>query len=167
MLTTLIAIPIMVLLAVLQSVLISRFELLQGMPDLLLLVVIAWSLQKRVQTAWQWGIIAGLINSLFSALPLGINLLNYMLVVGLSLLLRRRVWQVPILAMFFAVFASSITTNLLTIVTLILAGNPIPWFEALNLIMLPSLLLNIILAIPAYAMISELAEWLYPEILKA
>jgi hypothetical protein len=34
------------------------------------------------------------------------------------------------------------------------------------LIILPSLLLNIILAAPVYAVIKDLAEWIYPEEIK-
>lgn len=166
MLATLIAIPVMLILAVIQSVIVSRFELLQGTPDLLLLVIIAWALQKRVQTAWQWGIIGGFINSLYSALPLGVVMVNYLIAVGITFILRRRVWQIPILALFFAVFTCTILTNLVTMISLTLVGNPIPWLDALNLIMLPGLLLNLIFAIPAYALMGELAGWLYPETLE-
>lgn len=166
MLATLVAIPLMLLLVVIQSVILSRFELLEGTPDLLLLVVIAWTLQKRVRTAWQWGIIAALINSLYSALPVAVIMLNYLLPVGLTLLLRKRVWQVPILAMFFAVLSGTLISNLVTMVSLTISGNPLSWIDALNLVMLPGLLLNIIFTIPAYALASGLADWLYPETLE-
>ena len=63
----LIAIPIMGVLAILQSSLVSRLPLLQGTPDLVMLAIIAWALQKRVQTAWQWSIIGGLVVSFYSA----------------------------------------------------------------------------------------------------
>ena len=159
----LISIPIFLVLAVVQSVLVSRFELLQGTTDLLLLTLIVWSIQRRTQTAWQWGIIGGLINSLFSALPFGVVLVYYAASIAITLLIRRRVWQVPILAMFVAVIASTLVSHLAVYAALRLVGNPMPWFEALNLITLPSLLLNILFSIPAYALMGELAEWLYPE----
>jgi hypothetical protein len=44
-----------------------------------------------------------------------------------------------------------------------LSGSLIPVLESVNLIILPSTLLNLILAIPVYALISDLANWLYPQ----
>jgi hypothetical protein len=163
MTATLIAIPILVVLEILQSAIISRLQLLRGTTDLVLLVVVAWALQKQVRTAWQWGIIGGLVVSLFSALPFFIPITGYLLCVGLTLLLRRRVWQVPILAMFFAVFTGTIITHLVAMIGLRLTGNIIPWVEGFNLITLPSLLLNLLLALPAYSLMGDLAGWLYPE----
>jgi len=163
MLAVLVSIPIFLILAVVQSVLVSRFELLQGTTDLLLLVMITWAIQKRVQSAWQWCIIGGLINSLFSALPFGVVLAYYVLSLVITLLIRRRVWQVPILAMFVAVFLCTIVSHLVVYTGIRLVGVPMSWFEALNLITLPSLLLNLLFSIPAYALMGELAGWLYPE----
>jgi len=164
---TLISIPIFALLMVLQSSLLSRLPLLYGTMDLFLLVLVAWALQKRVQTAWRWSIVAGLIFNLVSALPLGVPFLGYGLSTGLTLALRRRVWQYPLLAMFTAVFFGTLITHAVSLLALRLAGHPIPVLEALNLITLPSLLLNMILAAPAYALMADLAARLYPEALEA
>lgn len=159
----LISIPVLGVLALLQSSLISRLPLLQGTPDLIMLTLIAWSLQKRVQTAWQWSIIGGLVVSLFSAVPFGVYLAGYGLTTGLALVLRRRVWQVPVLAMFLVSFLGTLITQGLTLLVLRLTGSSIPVLDALNLITLPSILLNLLFAIPIYAGIGELAGWLYPE----
>lgn len=151
------------LLAVLQSGLVSRIPLLHGTADLILLVLVAWALQKRVQTAWQWSIIGGLSVTIISALPLGAPLAGYLLATGLALLLRRRVWQAPILAMFFAVFAGTLITQTVNLAALLASGAPIPLLEAFNLVILPAVLLNLLLAVPTYALIGDLASWLYPE----
>ena len=151
------------LLAILQSSLISRLPLLQETPDLIMLTLIAWSLQKRVQTAWQWSIIGGLVVSLFSAVPFGVYLVGYGLTTGLTLVLRRRVWQVPVLAMFLVSFLGTLITQGITLLVLRLTGSSIQLLDALNLITLPSILMNLLFAVPIYAGISELAGWLYPE----
>jgi rod shape-determining protein MreD len=162
-LAVLISLPILASLLVAQSAVISRIPLLHGTADLLLLAVIAWALQKRVQSAWHWGIIAGLMVSIVSALPLGVPLLTYPSAVGLALVLRKRVWQVPILAMFVTTFFSTLLTHALAMIVLRLFGNPLPWIEAFNLITLPSIILNLLFAIPAYALLGDLANFLYPE----
>jgi rod shape-determining protein MreD len=163
---TLIAIPVMAALAILQSGLISRLPLLHGTADLILLMIAAWALQKRVNTAWQWCIIGGLVVNIISAVPLGVPLAGYSLTTALALALRRRVWQVPVLAMLLVVFVGTLITQGLTLLVLRFFGSQIPVSEALNLVILPSLLLNLLLAVPFYALAGELANWLYPEEIK-
>jgi rod shape-determining protein MreD len=160
---TLIAIPILSVLLIFQSAVVSRITLLHGSADLLLLAVVAWALQKRVDTAWHWSVIAGLMISFVSALPFGVALIGYPLTAGLALLLRQRVWQVPILAMFVATFFGTLATQALALAALRLSGDPLPILQAFNLIILPSILLNLLLAIPAFALLGDLAGWLYPE----
>jgi rod shape-determining protein MreD len=160
---TFIAIPILTSLMILQSGVVSRIPLLHGTPDLLLLAIIAWALQKKVQTAWHWCIIGGILFSLVSALPFGAALLGYLLATGIALLLRQQVWQAPILAMLVAILLGTFISHSVSLIALRVIGDPIPVLPALNLIILPSTFLNLILAIPAYALLGDLANWLYPE----
>lgn len=159
----LIAFPILGALLVLQTTILSRIPLLHGTADLLLLAVLAWSLHKRVQTAWHWSVIAGGLMVLASSVPAAIPLIGYPLVTGFALLLKGRVWQRPLLAMFISVFFGTLLTHGLTLIGLRLLGNPMPVLDALNLITLPSLLLNMVLALPFYTLIGDLANWLYPD----
>lgn len=158
-----VAVPILGGLVILESTLISRFPLLHGTPDLVLLVLVAWSIHPRVQTAWQWSIIAGMVVSLSTALPMGVPLIGYGIVTGMALALRRRVWQVPVLAMFLVTFLGTLVTHGIAVLALELTGRAISLMDAVNLITLPSLLLNLLLALPAYAIIGDLANWLYPD----
>ena len=160
---TIIAIPIFVALAILQSSVVSRLPLLQGTTDLILLTIIAWALQKKVETAWQWCIIGGLVTNIVSAVPFGVPLLGYALTTSIALALRRRVWQVPILAMFLVTFLGTIITQGLALASLRLNGSPIPVIVAFNLVTLPSILLNLLFAVLVYALVGELAGWLYRE----
>ena len=163
MTSTLLAIPILGSLLILQTAVFSQLPLLRGTTDLVMVAIIAWSLQKSVKTAWQWGIIGGLLVSLFTALPFGLPVIGYLLVVGMALLLRQRVWQVPILAMFVATFLGTLITQALAILVLRFTGTPLAWLESVNMITLPSMLLNLVVAIPAFALLGDLARWLYPE----
>lgn len=160
---TLIAFPILGALIILQTAVLSRVPLLQGTADLILLALVAWSLQKRVQTAWQWGIIGGLFVGFVSAVPYLAHLIGYLASVGLSLLLRKRIWQVPIFAMFIATFLGTLIVHLTAIVALRINGTILPIGLSTNLITLPSLVLNMLLALPFFVLFGDLAGWLYPE----
>ena len=160
---TLLAIPLFIFLGIFQSSVVSRLPLLHGTADLILLVVIAWALQERVRSAWQWALIAGLVVGFLTALNIIIPLAGYLLVTGLALLLRQRIWQAPILAMLTVTFVGTLFINIITVIYLNVFGTSLPLLEALNLIILPSTILNLILSIPVYALIKDLAEWVYPE----
>ena len=159
----LLAVPVLSILLILQMSIVGQMPLLQGNVDLLLLTVIAWALQKRVQTAWHWGIIAGLFVSFASGLPPGVWLLGYLLAVLLAILLRQRVWQVPLLAMLVATFFGTMIVHFLSYVALRISGTPLPFFRTMNLITLPSALLNLLLSVPVYVLVGDLAKLVYPE----
>ncbi len=163
---TLLAIHLFGLLAIFQSAVVSRLPLLHGTADILLLVVIAWALQERVRRAWQWALIAGLMIGYMSALSIVIPVIGYLAVAGLALLIRQRIWQVPILAMLAVTFAGTLFINMITALFLSIMGTPLPLLDTLNLIILPSVILNLLLAIPIYALVKDLSEWLYPEEIK-
>jgi rod shape-determining protein MreD len=159
----LIAVPILAVLIMIQSAVLSNIPLLHGTTDLVLVALLAWALQKRVRTAWFWAIIGGLLVGYVSALPFGAVLVGYLLAVGLAILLKQRIWQVPILAMLVATFFGTLLVNLVVITALRIMDTPISFWEAINLVTLPSVLLNLLVAIPFYALFSDLAKWLYPE----
>ena len=160
---TLIAIPVLGVLLILQSAVFSQLQLLQGTTDLVLMALIAWAVQKRVESAWYWGIIGGLLVGFASAVPFGAVLLGYLMVVAMAVILKQRVWQWPILAMFVVTFFGTILVHLVIIISLLIAGTPLPFWQSINMITLPSVLLNLLLAAPFYAVFSDLASWLYPE----
>lgn len=162
-LATLIAIPVLGGLMIFQTSLVSRFPLLRGTTDLVMLAIIAWALNKKVTSAWQWSVIGGIIFGITSALPFAAPLVSYLLITWLALVFKRRVWQVPLLAMFVTTLLGTLISHAVTYITLVLTGTPLPLLEAFNLITLPSILLNLLMALPIYALIGDLAKWLHPE----
>jgi len=155
------------ILAILQSTIVSRMPLLNGTADLILLFIVAWALQDRVESAWQWCLIGGIFASLYSGLPFGLFVIAYLIATGISRLLKRRVWKAPFLAMLAATFTGTIIIQLISLVARLITGVNIPLLSALNLILLPGLLLNLILAIPVFSIMHDMAAWLYPEELEA
>jgi len=164
--TYLVAVPFLSLLVILQSAVVSRIPLLEGKADLILLAVVGWALQDRVKGVWFWVIIGGLAVGLASAMPFGVLLAGYLAAVGLSLVLKRRVWKVPFLAMIASVFLGTLIIDLFSLITVSLQGITLQLLEVFNLIVLPSLLLNLLLSVPMYIVIRDIAGWLYPEELK-
>jgi rod shape-determining protein MreD len=136
--------------------------LISGTADLVLLFLAAWSLQEQVDNAWLWTIIAGVLISLVSSMPFFAPLFAYIIVVGISKLLQTRIWRNPIIAMFIVTLLGTILQHSLYIISLKIFGAPIPWGISLDHVLLPSLLLNLIFALPVYAIVDDLVGRIYP-----
>ncbi len=147
---------------IIQSTIVSSMPLLNGTADLIMLIVIAWALQDRVDTAWQWCLMGGLFASLYSALPFGVYIAGYLICVGITRLLKKRVWKAPFLAMLAATFIGTLVVLLISFIARLLSGVSMDYLSVINLILLPSLLLNLILAIPVFSIMHDLSSWLYP-----
>lgn len=158
--------PVLGLLTVLQSALISRLQLYQGYADLIFLAVVAWGLQPRVRADWQWALIAAMIMGFTSGVPFFASLVGYVLIVFLTRGLRMVVWQTPVLSMFVAVFVGTLLMHSVDWVALRLVGDPLPFLPALQLITLPTLFLNMVFAVVFWGLFQDLANMLYPAALE-
>ena len=159
----LVAIPVLVLTVMLQSSIASRIMLLSGNADLVLLVVVAWGLQERVRGAWIWGVAASLLVGMASGVPWYIYFIGYLSTVGLARLLVHRIWQAPLLAMFAVTFIGTLELLMLTFVFRTLFDVPLSLSLVISRVVLPTILLNLLMAIPIHALISDMARRLYPD----
>ena len=140
----LIAFPLLLLAIILQSSVVSQIKLISGYADLMLIILAAWALQDHVTSAWHWAAIACIFTGFVSNMPWLVLILGYFAIVYMAQVLQKRVWQAPLLAMFSVTFAGTIVMHLI------------------SFIILPSLLLNMLFAIPVYTFIRDLARWVYP-----
>ena len=52
--------------------------------------------------------------------------------------------------------------GILALLVLNLLGTPLPIGDSLGLIVLPSMLLNLLFAVPVYVIMRDLAQWISP-----
>lgn len=158
----LVAAPVILLVVMLQSAIVSRVYLLSGIADLPLVMLAAWALQDEVKSAWHWALAAGLLVGFVSGIGLLVPVISYLIVVMIAQLLQSRVWQAPLLAMFLVTFLGTIILYLISFASLRLADIPLSVSDTLGLLTLPGVLLNLLLAIPVYAVMRDLSRWVYP-----
>jgi len=158
----LVAIPVIILTVILQSAMVSRIYLLSGMADLPLVMLAAWALQDEVESAWHWAVAFGLMVGFVSGIPWYVPVIGYVIVVALAQVLQKRVWQAPLLAMFSVTFSGTIILSLLSFAVLRISGVVLSLEDVLGLLVLPGVLLNMLLAIPVYAVMRDLSRWVYP-----
>lgn len=162
MIAHLVCVLLLVVFYILQSAVFSQIVLISGTADLILLFLVAWSLQERVKNTWIWTLVAGLLISFVSAMPFYAPLIAYVGVVVISKLVQSRVWRIPILALFIITFLGTFFQQFVYVIALQISGAPVTWSESLDVIILPSVLLNLIFSLPIYAFVNDLVGRIYP-----
>lgn len=147
----------------LQLSIFSQWKILSGSVDLLLLFVVAWCLHDRSKYLWVLVLVMAGITSLVSALPVYIPFIVYLAIYLVIRQFHKRVFQTPLLGMLIVTFAASLLQTALTIGTIFIQRVDIDFNAALVEVALPSLLLNMLLAIPIHAIVRELAFLAFPK----
>ena len=148
---------------VLQNSIVTRLQMLNGAADLVLLVLVSWVLQADEKQHWHWGLLAGLLMGVSSAIPFWVPVIGYNSFVVLVTLVQRRVWQVPIWLLVTSTFFGTFLIYGLEIIYRWATAVPLDLVEVLNVVLLPSLVMNMILVLPVYAFVGEIAKRVYPK----
>jgi rod shape-determining protein MreD len=100
--STLIAIPVMSVLTIVQIVILPRFSFFPGDLSLPFLFALSWSLLSNIEEGVIWAFIGGLIMDIFTIAPVGGLALTYMAAVYgvniISNLLPRNRFAVPMIS---------------------------------------------------------------------
>ena len=163
MLANFIAIPIMLVLTILQITAVSRIVLFNGTADLVLLAVAAWGVRERGKNVFLWAFIGGLLISFTSAMPLFTPVIPYMVIALIARIFQDRLWQAPILSLIIVVFVGTLFQHVFNIFLIQLDGVNIGFVESIQKVTLPSLLLNFFFLFPVYVLISDIGKWVFPE----
>ena len=147
---------------ILQTTIASRITLLQGPADLVLLTYLSWVLREEVTGLWQWGLIAGLVVGLASELPVWLPIATYLLITSFIHLLKKRIWQIPVISLFTTTLLGTFFVLSVQWIYVVSTGASIDFGQAFNLVILPSITLNLLLAFPIYGIMGEVTLRLYP-----
>jgi hypothetical protein len=78
------------------------------------------------------------------------------------MLLQIRIWQAPYWMLLTSTFFGTMIVFGLEIVVLWVLGYPFDMLEMLNIVVLPSIVLNVLLVLPVYFFIGEVVKYVYP-----
>lgn len=159
---TLLGIPFIALLVIVQSSIISRLNIAYGQADLVMLFIIAWALQDRNQQGVWWAVCAAVLMSVASAIPMPIYLIGYISITLIAILARKRLWNIPLMTMVVLSFVGTVLLLMLSFVYLRLTQVDLPLMESLLRIIIPSATLNMLLGIPIFILVKDLVPSIYP-----
>jgi rod shape-determining protein MreD len=157
-----IGLPLMALLAILQSAVVSHLRLADGQADLVLVAIVAWALTGRSQEAMVLGLVGGLFLDLLSALPLGSTALALVLIAYVVSLTEGRLWGAHLLTPLGVVFAASLFYSAFLLLASALVGARVDLPSVASRVVLPETFLNVLIAVPAAQLASALQRVLFP-----
>ena len=149
--------------AVLQMSIFSQWKILSGSADIVLLFVVAWCLQDRNRQLWLLVIVMAGIAGSISALPAYFPIVVYLFVFRVSKLFQARLMQSPLLSMLVLTFAATLLQLILSMGYLFVIQVDLNFSDALVEVALPSVLLNMLLAIPIHAIVREIGVYAFPK----
>lgn len=158
----LISIPVVVLLTFLQLSLSGKFMILNGFSDLIFIWLVSWIIQIKLKNSWLWIIMAWSVMSFISAIPWYATAISYLCVLGIASLVKGRLWQSPLLSFLLVLIIGSFLNLFIGFISLKVNGSMIQLSDSFNRIILPSVVMNLVFALPIYLISRDMILWLYP-----
>lgn len=155
-----IALPLMLVLAILQAAVLPGITLLGPAPQLPFLVAMSWGLLRGIEQGVFWAFVGGIAVGLLSVAPLGLTSLAYMAGVGGALLLLRFLPQRRLGVSILLTAIASVIYLIVYFIGLRLfgrGGSGDLFFE-----LLPLVLIHAILIVPIYLIMSAIERALRP-----
>ncbi len=132
------------LIAVAQSALLARLSPNGWCPNLMLLSVVAWSLQRGPREGMSWGFVGGLTLDLLSGAPLGLNALLLTVAGYLAGLGESKVFRTNFILPIVIIVGLTLGYFAMESIAFQLLGRPFPWLETAIWVVLPTLGLNLL-----------------------
>jgi rod shape-determining protein MreD len=158
----LVGLPLLALAAVLEATLLSQLRLFGGTVDLVLLLVLNWTIVGEWRGGAIWALMGGLCLDLLSGGPFGANALGLVLVAYGASLSEGRFWNSHVLLPLASVLLGTVVYHLVYLSALAVTGHTVAWSLSLSQVTLPTALLNTLLMLPVYQFVRWLHSVLYP-----
>ena len=139
----------------------GQIRLMNGTSDLIMLCIVAWSINERSKHSWILVIAGGLMMSYVSAMPMNGYLWMYLTIWFIIRFIKMRVWQMPLMLMLFVTILSTLLISVGTLALLFLQNASVNYADAFRQIIIPSLVMNLLLSIPIYAFLNDVINTIY------
>lgn len=160
----LLSIPVLLILLSIQITISSKFTILDGFADIILVWLTAWGIQSRVKKSWIWFGLAFVMTAFISAIPWYAIFVGYSVILLIGYFIKKRLWQSPILSFFVALILGSVSTYLIQFIILKILGSNIPWIDAVQRIIIPSTILNLFIGFPILLIARDFSSMIFKEV---
>ncbi len=142
--------------AVFQATLGAKLTLFTARPDLVLLLVVTYSVSRGVEEGLIGGLLGGMLIDLLSAIPFGTATIAMGLIGLATGLGEANIYRANLIIPLVAVFLATVIYHSIIMLTLQAAGWSVEWVTTLALQTVPGAFFNAILAPVAFALVKKL-----------
>lgn len=149
----------LVLVVLVQATLLARIRLFGVQPNLVLVLVVCWSLLNGVTEGLIFAFLAGLALDIIAGLPLGASSLALMPVCFLAIIGRRSVYVNNLWLPTLLVALATPLEGWLMLFIRQLNGAPVDWLSTTIHVILPALALNVFLTVIVVRVMRQFGGW--------
>ena len=142
------AVPLMLVLGVVETAVLPHFPILGTTPQLAFLVALAWGLLYGIEEGAVWAFFAGMFTDLYSITPMGVSSLAFIVGITAVIAIRQALPTSQVLLPLALAGIATVISFLVDIVLLRLFGT-ITNFQSLTVLPI-TILINILAILPIY-----------------
>lgn len=149
-------VPLLLLAALLQSTFIPQIRILGGTPDLVFLLVLAWSVHAPLESAVTWAFLGGIFQDLRSAAPTGTSALGMILIVFGVTQIQGQFYRVGFFLIVALVLVGTLVKQVVVMIVLSLSGFQIYPVENFAYVVVPTMAYNLVFIWPIYWLVRRI-----------
>jgi len=153
-----ISLPILIIAAILQSTVIPEVRIAGGGPDLILMLVISWTLLSGIEEGVIWALIGGILQDILNGIPTGTSALALVILVFLITLVMRPISRKNLVVPPLIITVGTALYHLLLVVLFTAVGHPVSVNYTLPYVTLPTTLFNAVLILPVFRVMGAVYE---------
>jgi len=158
-----IAIPFLVVVALVQSTLSPRLQIGAVWPDFMLLVVVSWALLGRLTEALVWSLAGGIVVDLTSGGPFGGTGFALMVATLAAAVMAEGVFRGRAILPIVTALVATLAFHGVYLLALLLVGQPIDGLDAFLRVALPAAVYSAALSLPVYGLMAAIDRRLKPK----
>ncbi len=125
----------------------------RGQFNLVMLLVLAWSIRSDLVSGFVWALVGGILLDLYSATPIGASSAALMIIVYAANGAARQLYRMRIVTLLAMTLLATLFFQVYTYCALLLLGLSYDIPMVIRLVYLPTLLYNLAGALPIYAIV--------------
>jgi rod shape-determining protein MreD len=144
------SLPILLVAVILQSTIVPEIRIGSGGPDLILMLVLSWTLLAGIEEGVYWAIVGGILQDLINGVPTGTSALALVVAAFAINLTLGSVGRSNLIVPPIVAVVGTVIYQFLLAAMLAAFGRPVPISYVLAYVMLPTALFNVILMLPIF-----------------
>ena len=152
------ALPILLLAAAAQASVMPQIRFWDGAPDLVFLLVLAWSIHAPLEESVTWALLGGILQDLLSVAPLGLSSVGLVVIVFAVHSLTRQFHRVGLILLAGLTLAGTLFQQMTVWLLFAILGFAMHFQDDFNYVMIPTIIYNFALIWPVYLFV-RLIQW--------